>query len=32
MVTLKTKQVRDTVNLTVSWRDIAKKLKPLYED
>lgn len=32
MVTLKTKQVKDTVNLTVNWRDIAKKLNPLYED
>ena len=32
MVTFETKQARDAKNFTVSWRDIAKKLNPLYED
>lgn len=32
MVTLETKQGIDMVNLTVNWRDIAKKLNPFYEN
>ena len=32
MVIFETKQVKDMVNFTVNWRDIAQKLNPLYED